>query len=162
MRNIRCLLIVFISLFILNSCSGDDDSPSCPTTENISMKINGELKQFTISGWGIDLDNDGSGHTLSLWIYNGVFNPQQDTYQIILKLPYKKTGSNVIEEFYYSRTQNGSSSEVDFVTGEFQSKVTINKNTCVSATFSGNVVLDGNEIVITEGVFNHVYSEPFD
>ena len=74
----------------------------------------------------------------------------------------KKTGSNIIEEFNYLRVQNGTSSEVNFVSGEFQSKVTDNKNTCFSGTFSGRVVVDGNEIVITEGILNHVYTNPFD
>jgi hypothetical protein len=162
MRKIKFLLTVFISLFIFNSCSKDNDDPTCPEIENISMKINGEVKHFQIIGWGIDLNNNGSGHTLSLQIFTGVFNPQQDSYNITLKLPYKKTGSNIIEEFNYLRVQNGTSSEVNFVSGEFQSKVTVNKNTCFCGTFSGRVVVDGNEIVITKGILNHVYTNPFD
>ena len=162
MRNIQFLLTIFTCLFIFNSCSKDDEESKCPEIENISMKINGELKQFQIIGWGIDLNNDGSGHTLSLQIFTGVFNPQQNSYDITLKLPYKKTGSNIIEEFNYFRVQNGTSSTVNFVSGEFQSKVTVNKNTCFSGTFSGHAIIDGNEIVITEGILNHVYADPFD
>ena len=109
------LIIIFISLIILNSCSNDDDdSQSCPQTEIASMEINDESKQFDINGWGIDLDNDGTGHTLSLWLMTGVLQPQQDTYAITIKLPYKQTGNNIIEEINYFRVQNGTSSEIDF------------------------------------------------
>ncbi len=126
------------------------------------MKINGEIKQFQISGRGIDLDNDNSGHTLTLYIHNGVLTPQQDTYDITLKLSYKKTGTNIFEEFNYLRVQNGNSSQVNFILDELQNKVTVNKNTCFSATFSGHAVIDGNEIIITEGIINHIYNDPFD
>jgi len=161
MRNIRYILIIFVSQFILNSCS-DDDGPDCPASENISMKINGEIKQFVVSGRGIHLDNDNSGHTLSLKISAGVFGPTQDSYAVTLKLPYKKTGVNIIEEFNYFRVQNLSSYEGDFVMGELQSNVTVNKNTCFSATFSGKAIINGNEIIITEGIINHTYADPFD
>ncbi|HAT75264.1 MAG TPA: hypothetical protein DCS19_00055, partial [Flavobacterium sp.] len=120
------------------------------------------VKQFQISGWGLDLDNDNSGHTLTLQIFSGILNPQQDSYAITLKLPYKKTGTNIIEEFNYFRVQNTSSFEGNFVPGELQSKVKVNRNTCFSATFSGRAIIDGNEIIITEGIINHVYSNPFD
>ena len=60
------VLIIFLSLPIFNSCSNDDDSQTCPQTEIASMEINDELKQFDINGRGIDIDNDGTGHTLSL------------------------------------------------------------------------------------------------
>jgi len=158
------LIIIFISLIILNSCSDDDDdSQSCPQTEIASMKINDEQKQFDINGWGIDSDNDGTGHTLSLWLMTGVLQPQQDTYAITIKLPYKQTGNNIIEELNYFRVQNGTSSEIDFVAqGELVSNVIVNTNSCFSATFSGSVFLDGNEIIIENGIVEHVYDEPFD
>ncbi|MGL2964158.1 hypothetical protein ACSVH2_10105 [Flavobacterium sp. RSB2_4_14] len=162
MKNSLYSLLFFFSLTIFSSCSKDNDTQTCPESEIISMKINGELRQFQIIGWGIDLENDNSGYTLTLQIFSGVFSPQQDSYDITLKLPYKKTGTNIMEEFHYFRVQNGSSSEGDFVQGELQSKVTVNKNTCFSATFSGRAIIDGNEVTITEGIINHVYSDPFD
>lgn len=156
------LLIIFVSLPILNCCS-DDDSQTCPQTEIASMEINDELKQFDINGWGIDLDNDGTGHTLSLWLMTGVLQPQQDTYAITIKLPYKQTGNNTIEELNYFRVQNGTSSEIDFVAqGELESNVIINTNSCFSATFSGSVLLNGNEIIIEDGIVEHIYDEPFE
>ena len=162
MKKILHLLLVFNCFLILNSCSDDDNIQTCPQTEIASIEINDELKQFDINGWGIDLDNDGTGHTLSLWLHTGVFQPQQDTYDIIIKLPYKQTGNNIIEEFNYLRVQNGTSSEIDFVEGEFESEVITNTNSCFSATFSGRVTVDGNEIIITEGIIEHIYDEPFD
>jgi len=155
-------LIIFVSLLILNCCSDDDDSQTCPQTEIASMEINDELKQFDINGRGIDLDNDGTGHTLSLWLMTGVTQPQQDTYAITIKLPYKQTGQNIIEEFNYFRVQNGTS-EIDFVAqGELESNVIVNTNSCFSATFSGSALLNGNEIIIEDGIVEHVYDEPFD
>lgn len=162
MKHIKLILIFISVLLVLNSCSTDSSESKCPEIENISMKINGEFKEFQVIGWGIDLNNDGSSHTLTLQIHTGVFNPEQDSYDITLKLPYKKNGVNLIEEFNYFRVQNGTVSHVNFVTGEFQSKVTVNKNTCFSGTFSGRAVIDGNEIIITEGILNHVYADPFD
>ena len=118
--------------------------------------------EFQIFGRGIDLDSDGSGHTLSLYMSYGVYSPQQNTHAITLKLPYKKTGSDIVEEFNYLRVQNASSAEGDFVQSELLSNVTVNKNTCFSATFSGSAIIGGDDVIITEGVINHVYSDPFD
>jgi hypothetical protein len=164
MKEIRNLLFIFTWLILLNSCSSDDDNSNpCPQSQIISMKINGELKQFEVNGWGIDLNNDGSGHILSLWLFTGVFQPQQDSYAITLKLPYKNTGTNIIEEFSYFRVQNGTSAESNFVIeGELESNVVVNSNSCFSTTFSGSTIVNGNEIVITDGIVEYVYDEPFD
>lgn len=147
---------------MLNGCS-DDDSQICPQTEIASMEINKELKQFDIYGRGIDLDNDGTGHTLSLYLMTGVLQPQQDTYAITFKLPYKQTGKNIIEELHYFRVQNGTASEIDFVAqGVLENNVLVNTNSCFSATFSGSVLLNGTEISIEDGIVEHSYDEPFD
>ncbi len=161
MKNINSFFLLCIGLLFFN-CSEDDTQVPCPQTETISMQINGETKEFTVYGRGIDLDNDGSGHTLGLWLSSGVFASPQDTYTIILKLPYKKTGANIVEEFTYIRAQNGSSAEGNFVEAELESNVTVNTNTCFSATFSGRATIGGNEIIITEGNLSHIYNDPFD
>ena len=162
MKNYLHLVLICFSLPILNCCS-DDDSQICPQTEIASMEINKELKQFDIYGRGIDLDNDGTGHTLSLYLMTGVLQPQQDTYAITFKLPYKQTGKNIIEELHYFRVQNGTASEIDFVAqGVLESNVLVNTNSCFSATFSGSVLLNGTEISIEDGIVEHSYDEPFD
>ena len=162
MRNTRYALILFINLFMLTACSKDDETERCPQTEIISMEINGEVKEFEVNGRGIDLDSDGSGHTLSLWLYTADTQTQEDSYAIIIKLPYKKTGTNIIEMFNYLHFQDGSYQDIDFVQEAFQNTVTVNTNSCFSATFSGHTVVDGNEIIITEGMINYVYDEAFD
>lgn len=154
--------MLFVSFLLLNSCSKNDEALPCPQTENISIKINGEEMQFQIMGWGIDLDRDGSGHTLSLMVVNGVFSPAQDSYSITLKLPYKTTGENIIEELRYFRVQNASSVEGVLAPANLQSRVNVNTNTCISLSFSGSAVIDGIEIVISNGIINHVYADPFD
>ncbi len=108
------------------------------------MEINGEVKEFDVNGRGIDLDSDGSGHTLSLWLYTADTQTQEDSYAIIIKLPYKKTGTNIIETFNYLHFQDGSFQDIDFVQEAFQNTVTVNTNSCFSATFSGHTVVDGN------------------
>ena len=162
MKKIWFLLLITVSLLVLNACSSDSDNPACPEIEAVSMRINGEVKQFQVIGRGIDLDNYNTGHTLTLHLVTGVYSPQQDTYDIILKLPYKKIGTNIVESFNYYRVANGTSLEGDFVLGELESKVTVNRNTCFSATFSGRATIGGSEVVITEGIFMHVYTDPFE
>lgn len=155
--------LILSCLPILNCCSNDDDSQICPQTKIASMEINEELKQFDTNGWGIDLDNDGTGHSLSLWLTAGVLQPQQDTYAITIKLPYKQTGTNIIESFSYFRVEGGTSNEIDFVAqGALESNVMVNTNSCFSATFSGSVFFNENEVVIENGVVEHIYDEPFD
>ena len=156
------LILISVSLLMLN-CGSDDDAPTCPENEIASFEINGELKQFQVNGRGIDLDNDGTGHTLSLYLMTGELQPQGDSYQLIIKLPYKQTGTNIIEEFFYDGVENGTSTEIDFVVeGELASDVMVNTNTCFSATFSGSVIVDGTEITIENGILKHVYDDPFD
>ncbi len=162
MKNIQYLVVFLVNLLLLNSCSKDDESEPCPQNENSSMKINGEEMQFYVMGRGIDSDNDGSGHTLFLNIVSGEFSPAQNSYSINIKLPYQGTGNNIIEEFFYFRVVNGASSEGDFVQGELQSRVNVNTNTCFSATFSGSAIIDGNEIILSDGFIDHIYDEPFD
>ncbi|GGD30748.1 hypothetical protein [Flavobacterium orientale] len=160
MKPIKLFGCIVLSLFLLNSCSSDD-GPSCPQTETITMKINGEPMEFQMSGRGIDLDNDGSGHTLSLYLSNGTFSPQ-NSYSITVKLPYKRKGTNILEEFIYTRIQNTTVTEGDFVAGTLLSKVNVNTKNCISMTFSGSLIIDGNEVVITDGKIEHVYNDSFE
>ncbi|WP_417860521.1 hypothetical protein [Winogradskyella sediminis] len=162
MKSINYILPFLCSFWILNAYSSDDDVASCPQIESATMTINGEIMDFEIFGRGIDLDNDGSGHTLSLYLSSGYYSPQQNTYAVTLKLPYKETGTNIVEEFNYLRVENATSAEGDFVQSQLESHVTVNKNTCFSATFSGSATIGGNDVVITGGEINHVYTDPFD
>jgi hypothetical protein len=162
MKNIKYVVLILMSLFFLNSCSSDSDGQNCPENEIASMKINGEEKQFVVSGWGINLDNDGTGHTLEIQLSSGVFFPQQDSYSITLKMPYRKVGNNIIEGIYYLRVQNTTSSEGNFIQTGLQSKVTVNRNSCISATFSGSAIINGNEVTISDGIIQHVYADPFE
>ena len=92
MKNVQYYVMLFTYLLLLNSCSKDTqaEAPSCPQTENISMKINGEEKQFEIQGWGISLNKEGTGHTLHLIVVSEVFSPSQDSYSISINCPIKK------------------------------------------------------------------------
>ncbi|MEM0543317.1 hypothetical protein WFZ85_11880 [Flavobacterium sp. j3] len=99
---------------------------------------------------------------MTLHLVTGVYTPQQDTYDIILELPYKKTGTNVVEAFKYFRVANGNSFQGDFALSELETKVTVNTNTCFSATFSGRATIGNSEVIITEGIIMHVYTDPFD
>lgn len=126
------------------------------------MKINGEEKQFSVSGWGINLDNDGTGHTLEVQLTSGVISPQQNSYSVTLIMPYRKTGNNIIEDLHYLRVDGATAIEGNFTQAGLQSKVTVNRNTCISTTFSGSATFDGNEVTITDGIIQHVYADPFE
>ena len=162
MKNLRNLFILFISIIALNSCSKEDNPPPCPIRESISIKVNGEFIPFISGGRGIDLDNDGSGHTLTLWFDSITLNPQDEpSYSIILKLPFKKDGTNVLEEFYFSRIENTTYTQGFFDIEELQSEVFVNRNTCFITKFSGTTIIEGTEIAITDGIINLIYDEPF-
>lgn len=156
------LLLLTCCYFVVNSCSENEERQICPGTQIIKMKINGEEMNFTLYGRGIDLDNDGSGHTLSLYLIAGESNPQQNTHNVTLHLPFKKTGKNILENIHYLRVESVTSFEGDFTQSNVESKVTVNKNSCIRATFSGSMTINGNAVTISDGVIDHVYSDPFD
>ena len=125
------------------------------------MKINGLEKQFQIAGIEINYNNSESGQTLIIDLFNGILQPKQDSYAIKFRVPYEKTGSNLIREMRYFRVQSPTSITGNFEQGQLQSNVTMNTNTCLSATFSGSAIFEGKEIVISEGIINHIYIYPF-
>ncbi len=162
MKYLKFPITILISFLFLNSCSKEEEVSPCPQSENISMKINGEEMEFTAMGWGIDLDRDDTGHTLYLQIFDGTLYPQQNSWSLSLFLPYKKTGNDIIEKILYFRVPNATPNEGYFYPGDLQSKVTVNTKNCISLTFSGRIVIDGNEIIISDGIIDHVYPYPFD
>ena len=162
MKNLRNLFILFISIIVLNSCSKEDNPPPCPVRESISIKVSGEFIPFVCSGRDITLNLDGSGHRLTLWFESITPNPQeQPSYYFILKLPYKKDGTNVLEEFYFSRIVNTTYTQGFFDLEALQSDVIVNRNTCFITKFSGTTIIEGTEIAITDGIINLIYDEPF-
>lgn len=81
---------------------------------------------------------------------------------ILMTLPYKKTGKNLVESCMYYQYMIGSSLEGDLITGELQSNVTKNTRFCIAVTFSGKLITQNQEIIITEGKVNYQYPTPFD
>lgn len=152
------LLFLFISILFL-SCSNDDKSQPCMVT-NVSMLVNGELQTFQALGRGIDLNADGS-YTLQLKFYTSSNDPFREQ-SISLILPYKKTGTNVIDNFIYHQYIDGVSFDGDFLNGTFQSKVITNRKTCFYATFSGTINDGNQEVIITDGKVSYEYEIPFD
>lgn len=158
MKTLKHLILILTAIFLLNACS--DDGDTCPSNNFITATINGEERQFVVNSWGIDLNPDGRGHTLQVAMTTGGF-PSQDSYTLSFTLPYKKKGNNIVTEMYYSQWQNGTYIEGTFEPQELQTKVTTNKSSCISATFSGSATFEGTEIIITDGVLDHVYGDPF-
>lgn len=161
MKNPAYLLLLFLSPLVLNSCSKESAPPACPEVPSLSMKINGEEKEFVVQGRGIEPNADGTGHILHLILVNGKYYPTQDTHTLSIKLPYKEIGNNIFTEFDYHRAAGGSSAVASFIPGNLQNSVHTNTNTCVSMTFSGSATMDGSELVISEGIVDHVYENPF-
>jgi hypothetical protein len=152
--NTTALLI--LTILGLVSCSNDDEQV-CMVT-NITMTINGETQSFQAYGRGISLRQNGYELELNLSRRVGTFSEQD----VLLVLPYKKTGNNVIEHFFYSHNINNTTFEGDFMDGEFQSKVLTNTSNCFYATFSGKLNDNNQEIIITDGILSYEYEESFD
>lgn len=150
------LLLTLLSL----SCSKEDNNNVCLET-NVSMVINGELQTFQTTGRGIDLNPGGNGHTLRIWLYRGTSNPLVEQ-SILIILPYKKTGNNILENFMYNQYAIGTTFDGDFSNGTIESKVITNSRTCFYATFSGTFNDGNQEFVITDGKLSYQYETPFE
>ncbi|MAW96927.1 MULTISPECIES: hypothetical protein [unclassified Leeuwenhoekiella] len=164
MKRYSYLLIVFSALISLNSCSNDDEDYPCSEANSATMVINGESREFQVFGRGIDINSNGTGYTLSFWLSSLESESEQDSYSIVIKLPYQRTGTDIIERFGYVKRNKSTRTEEagDVVTeGELENRVYVNKNTCFRATFSGNITQNGTELVITEGSIEQTYDEPF-
>ena len=151
------LLCIFLSVNFY-SCSDDDKEIVCSQT-NVTITINDEVKNFQAIGRGIDLR--ANGYELQINLYRSESDPFIEE-SISIKLPYKRTGENIIEQFQYNQYMNGVFFSGDFLNGEFQSNVISNTNKCFSATFSGVLSDDNQEVIITDGQITYQYDEPFD
>lgn len=149
-------LILSLSI-ILTGCS-DKQTGVCPEI-NVTMKVNGELQSFEVLGYGIDLTPNG--HMLHLNLHRGSQDPFREQ-GIAIFLPYKKTGTNVIEQFIYHQYIDDMAFDGDFTDGEFESRVITNTNTCFYATFSGKLHDGTRQVVITEGTLSYTYVNPFE
>jgi hypothetical protein len=154
--------VFFISVIVLlSSCSKDDsksdENASCQETK-ITMLVNGESQSFHAYGRGIDIRSDG--YELSLNFGREEQNPYQEQ-SIVLHLPYKATGQNIIEQFIYSQYKDNTLFRGDFLEGELQSNVITNTKNCFRMTFSGKLSDANQEVVITEGKISYTYEEPF-
>jgi hypothetical protein len=158
MRNIKLNFLLLLLTVLSLSCSKEDNNDVCLET-NISMVINGELQTFQATGRGIDLNQDG-GYTLRIWLSRGSTNPLLEQ-SILLVLPYKKRGDNVLENFMYNQYTNGTTFNGDFTNGTMESKVITNSRTCFYATFSGTFNDGNQEFVITDGKLNYQYETSF-
>lgn len=151
-------LFLVILLLTFFSCSKDDDVQKCMET-NVVMTINGDEQSFQALGRGISLRPEG--YELSLSFYRSTDNPLKEQ-NIVLILPYKKTGKNIIQHIYYSEYMNGEFFEGDFVNDELQMNVIKNTALCFYATFSGVLMKEGEEIVIENGIISYLYEDSFD
>lgn len=148
--------ILLLSGFSI-SCSGDDDKAiPCPVTETY-FSVDGELKTFSNSGTGLDMIWGTNGHELTL-----DFTETGGGKHLILKIRYKKTGHNVIDELLMSQYSNGPYMNYNLVNEDFECHVQINRPSCFYATFSGSYIEGGEKKYITNGVISVEYDEPFD
>jgi hypothetical protein len=157
MKNLTSTTLLFLLFFGLLACS-EEEEQTCRVT-NVTMTVNGEVQTFQAIGRGISLRQ--SGYELQLNFYRGSSSPFREQ-SIAMKLPYKKTGNNIIEQFIYNQYIDNVAFSGDFVEGELQSKVITNTSKCFYATFSGQLN-DGNQVVvITDGSISYEYEESFD
>ena len=155
MRNITKFSAILSALVFALSCSGGSSEPNCEGS-GITMKINGETQTFDCNGYGIDWN--GHGHTLTLWFTR--YTAPNSYQNIYIEMPYRKTGANKFEKLQFGQSGDIEYFEGNFLSGQFESKITSNRTTCVSGTFSGRLSDGSQEIVITEGVLGNQYDEP--
>ena len=160
MKTLKIHLIATFFIITTIGCSNEATNQNCPDSDYIVAKVNGENLVFSVTGRSIDLNNEG-GHTLKIFLGSGVHYPVQDSYDITIQLRYKKTGSNVIDKIIYQRVGDGLNISTELDKTQIESRITVNKNTCFSGTFSGSTTVDGNAISIIDGVVEHNYEEPF-
>ena len=157
---IQKLLSLFI-VVITFSCDKDSenkDDMNCQPT-SVSMVVNGQPQTLQAIGYGIDLTS--KGYVLHLNIDKRSNDPLREQGVAII-LPYKKTGKNVIEKFLYHQYINNVSFDGNFIDGEFECNVKINRKSCFFATFSGKLNDGKQEVIITDGIISYQYSDPFD
>jgi hypothetical protein len=161
MKNIIPFLAFLCVIVIgITSCSDDDKEVPCPQT-SISAVINGVAYTFAEGGRGIDLRQNG--YELRLNFYAGTDANAETVRQFSLVVPFEKTGKNLITELSYLQYDHeGNSISGDFAEQELTSDVLINRKSCFSATFSGKLTDNGQEISITNGKIDYLYDEPFD
>lgn len=151
-------LFFLVSILTIFSCSKDDDGQACMQT-NTTLTVNGEVQSFQAIGRGISLRPNG--YELSLNFYRNATDSSGDQ-NIALILPYKKTGKNSVEHFYYSQYLDQSYFQGDFTEGDFQINVLKNTSECFYATFSGKLTDGENQITIEQGTISYTYEESFD
>jgi hypothetical protein len=163
-KNQNIIFLIITILFI--SCSNDEkskkndeDTQNCKEI-NISMVVNGEKQTYYVNQSGISLNSDG-GYTLEIKMDRQENSDLRGKQGIDIILPYKKIGVNVIKNFIYHHYTDNFRIDGDFVTGEFQSVVVTNKNTCFYATFSGKLKNGNQEVIVTDGSISYQYYPSF-
>ncbi|CAM3610118.1 Lipoprotein [Flavobacterium chungbukense] len=156
-QNLLFLLLVIVT-FSCNKDENREEVLNCKPT-SISMVVNGKPQTFQALGYGIDLRSEGyelhlNGDRRS----NDPFREQG----IAVILPYKKTGKNIIQKFLYHQYIDNVSFDGDFIKGEFECDVIINRNSCFYATFSGKLNDGNQEVMITDGIISYQYDDAFD
>ena len=153
-------IIITLLICVFFSCSTDDNNeePKCLETE-VTMVVNGELQNFQAIGYGISMRENG--YLLQLNLDRRDNDPfRQQT--VVIQLEYLKTGKNIIDKFDYHQYIDDQLFEGDFVNYEFENTVITNSNKCFSATFSGKIIKEDQEVIITDGILNMTYRNPFD
>lgn len=152
-------ILLFLLTLGLTSCSKDDDSQQVCMETSVTMTVNGELQEFQALGRGIDLRQNGYLLQLNLDRRSTDRSREQT---MVIRLPYKKTGENIIEEFLYRQYINGISFSGDLINEDFQSHVTTNTRNCFYATFSGKISDGNQEVIFSDGIVSFKYEPPFD
>jgi hypothetical protein len=151
---------VLICLLTILSCSDDESEsvPKCLET-NITVLIDGELQTFYAISRGISLTSNGYELVLGFYSSDEILLETQD---IIIFLPYKKTGEHIIDSLYFKQYKNTTNFEGVIVNNELQSDVTINTNSCFSGAFKGKLNDGIKDITIESIQVNYLYDAPFD
>lgn len=151
-RNLLLLLITSFTFFNV-SCSKDDDSSSSnPTSNSLSVKINGTLKTFNSITVAQNTQNQGTVDEFTLL---EVTASNSSNEKIKFGVEKNDVGNDVL---WYLKYIVGSM-EYDS-SGFDSSNFTTNSNNNLAGTFSGEMtnISGGTDTVqLTEGTFNFQY-----
>ena len=152
---LNSVAFIFI-IFLLVGCSKDEDPQVC-RDPSITMIVNGELQTFQVSGYGIDLEQNG--HRLQLYFQRSQAEPYFEQSGFIT-LRFKKTGENIIEKINWHQYKLGDNFDAELSQPDIQSNVETNTEWCFYGTFSGTFDDGNQQITVSDAKLSYIYNEP--
>jgi hypothetical protein len=154
MKKIFLFMLASLIIFSFSNCSGDSDSKSTTvpnSTKSVSLKVDGVQKIFSRVDITQEAWSDDGVPKVDLTIV--ATNPENDGEYIVFGIGKGDIGENQLWNFVYVNE------DIEYIPGETElsSATTINIEKRLQGTFSGSVTSDGNNHVLSDGIFDITY-----